>query len=36
MSPTTKADCMGDGWKRYGFKNQGQCIKYVETGKDDR
>ncbi len=25
--PRTKADCSGDGWKQYRFKNQGQCMK---------
>lgn len=35
-NPTTKADCMKGGWESYGFKNQGQCIRYVETGKDSR
>ena len=27
--PVTKADCKQDGFKEFGFKNQGQCIKYV-------
>ena len=27
--PTTKDACKKDGWKRYGFKNQGQCVSYV-------
>ena len=34
--PTVKADCTGDGWIEYGFKNQGQCIRFVETEKDSR
>jgi probable HAF family extracellular repeat protein len=25
--------CLGAGWKNFGFKNQGQCIQYVNTGK---
>lgn len=34
--PETKQDCKKGGWKDYGFKNQGQCIKFVNTGKDSR
>jgi hypothetical protein len=32
----TKDDCKDGGWEAYGFKNQGQCIRFVETGKDSR
>lgn len=39
--PTTKADCMRGGFAEYNvgfnevqrFRNQGQCIKFVNTGK---
>jgi len=34
--PQTKADCKKGGWKNFpdlGFENQGQCIKFVNTGK---
>ena len=31
--PTNKDQCKDDGWKTYGFKNQGECIKFVNTGK---
>ena len=34
--PQTDADCKKNGWQAYGFRNQGQCIRYVNTGKDDR
>jgi len=27
--PTTKDACKKDGWKAFGFKNQGQCVSYV-------
>ena len=27
--PTSKEDCMDGGWEAYGFKNQGQCIAWV-------
>lgn len=33
---TTKEDCKNGGWETYGFKNQGQCIRFVNTGKDSR
>jgi Bacterial Ig domain len=29
-SPTTKEDCKHGGYAKYGFKNQGQCIKAVK------
>ncbi len=37
LPPTTKAECKNDGWKVFvnpTFKNQGQCIKYVEHLND--
>jgi hypothetical protein len=34
--PETKNDCKDGGWEAYGFRNQGQCIRYVNTGKDSR
>ncbi len=35
-NPTTKKECMSGGWVDFGFKNQGQCIRFVNTGKDSR
>jgi hypothetical protein len=35
-SPTTKEDCDNDGWEDYGFKNHGQCVRFVVNGKDSR
>jgi hypothetical protein len=32
----TKADCKKGGWRDFGFKNQGRCIKFVLTGRDTR
>jgi hypothetical protein len=32
QAPTTKDQCKGDGWKQFGFKNQGQCIAFVNHG----
>lgn len=34
--PETKNDCKKGGWEDYGFKNQGQCVRFVNTGKDSR
>ncbi|MEX2515132.1 MAG: hypothetical protein WD335_03315 [Candidatus Paceibacterota bacterium] len=36
LNPQTKEDCMKGGWEDYGFKNQGLCIKFVNTGMDSR
>ena len=33
---TKKDDCKLGGYTTYGFKNQGQCVRFVETGKDSR
>ena len=33
--PTSPADCKNGGWQNYpnlGFKNQGDCVSFVETG----
>ena len=32
--PTSKDQCTNSGWKNFGamFKNQGQCVAYVERG----
>lgn len=34
--PEVIDDCKKGGWDIYGFKNQGQCVRYVETGRDSR
>jgi len=34
--PQTKDDCKDGGWADYGFKNQGQCVRFIQTGKDSR
>ena len=34
--PMTIDDCKKGGWEAYGFRNQGQCVRFVETGKDSR
>jgi len=35
-NPETKDDCKKGGFAQYGFRNQGLCIQYVNTGKDSR
>ena len=35
-NPTDKSQCRNGGWAAFGFKNQGQCMRFVETGKDSR
>ena len=35
-NPSVKEDCKNGGWEVYGFRNQGLCIQYVNTGKDSR
>lgn len=31
--PLTKDDCKKNGWVAYGFTNQGQCVRFIETGQ---
>lgn len=36
VGPRSKEECKGEGWKRFTnpkFRNQGQCIRFVTTGK---
>jgi len=35
-SPEVKDDCKNGGWESFGFSNQGQCIRFVNTGQDSR
>ena len=30
-APSDKEDCKDGGYKQFGFKNQGQCLKAVRT-----
>ncbi|MCL4247129.1 MAG: hypothetical protein KJ065_03140 [Anaerolineae bacterium] len=32
----TKDECKNDGWMQFGFRNQGQCVRFIETGVDSR
>ena len=35
-NPTERDECKNGGWMLFGFENQGQCVRFVETGKDSR
>jgi len=32
--PKTKQECKKDGWKDYDFKNQGNCVSYVQRNEN--
>ncbi|HEX6575259.1 MAG TPA: hypothetical protein VF042_09830 [Gemmatimonadaceae bacterium] len=34
--PAGKVDCKDGNWEEFGFVNQGQCIRFVNTNKDSR
>ena len=34
--PESKSDCKEGGWEGFGFRNQGQCVHFVNTGQDSR
>ena len=36
VDPQSKDQCKDGSWESYGFRNQGQCIKFVNTGQDSR
>lgn len=36
LSLANKDQCRDGDWQALGFKSQGQCVRYVETGKDSR
>jgi hypothetical protein len=36
VDPTSIQDCQQGGWEAFGFRNQGQCIRFVNTGEDTR
>jgi hypothetical protein len=31
-TPTSKEQCKHGGWAQFGFKNQGQCVAFVQRG----
>lgn len=36
VQPTSIDECKKGGWEDFGFRNQGQCIRFVNTGQDSR
>ncbi|HEX5798217.1 MAG TPA: right-handed parallel beta-helix repeat-containing protein [Candidatus Saccharimonadales bacterium] len=34
--PLNKDECKKGGYETFGFRNQGQCIRFVNTGQDSR
>jgi hypothetical protein len=34
--PRNMNDCRDGGWITFGFSNQGQCVRYLASGKDSR
>ena len=36
LSIENKDQCQAGDWEAAGFRNQGQCVRYVETGRDSR
>ena len=36
LEPVSHEDCFKGGWSEFGFRNQGQCVRFVETGVDSR
>ncbi len=36
LSLENKDQCRDGAWEALGFKNLGQCVRFVETGKDSR
>ncbi len=34
IDPTNKDECKNGGWEAFAFRNQEQCIRFVNTGKD--
>jgi hypothetical protein len=33
---TSTDQCKNNGWKTWGFENQGHCVRFVVTGNDSR
>jgi hypothetical protein len=36
QEPVVSDDCKKGKWADFGFRNQGQCVRFVETGFDSR
>ena len=36
VDPTTNDHCHNDRWDQFGFSNQDECFRFLETGQDSR
>lgn len=36
LEPVAKEECLKGGWSNFSFRNQGQCVRFIETGIDSR
>jgi hypothetical protein len=36
VDPVSHEECFKGGWSDFEFRNQGQCVRFVETGLDSR
>jgi hypothetical protein len=36
VDPANKEECKAGGWSGFRFRNQGQCVRFIETGEDSR
>jgi hypothetical protein len=36
VNPETVDECKKGGWSNFNFRNQGQCVRFIETGYDSR
>ena len=36
VGPVSSDECMNGTWSDFSFRNQGQCVRFAETGKDSR
>ena len=36
LDPASHEECMKGGWSNFNFRNQGQCLRFVETAFDSR
>ena len=36
VDPVSEDECKKGGWSNFQFRNQGQCIRFIETGFDSR
>lgn len=35
-APTNKDECKDDGWQKFGFKNQGECVSSITSNSEKK